>query len=193
MGSPCSPRDSQESSPTPQFKSINSSALSFLYSPQLSHQYKTTGKTIALTRQTFTLVQADFNLFSTSLIWYFPFYFSAQLLQTPGNVCSSSTLLLCLLEIFFPVSTLSFCFFCLLLSLIPISFPTCHTMFLLSGLLHVLFHSFPFSLSLPFLHSLSFCLLSSLCASEVFCIFMIRLLRNRLKDPLPRSSGSFSG
>ena len=28
--SPCSPRDSQESSPTPQFKSINSSALSFL-------------------------------------------------------------------------------------------------------------------------------------------------------------------
>ena len=26
---PCSPRDSQESSPTPQFKSINSSALSF--------------------------------------------------------------------------------------------------------------------------------------------------------------------
>ena len=30
-----SPRDSQESSPTPQFKSINSSALSFLYSPTL--------------------------------------------------------------------------------------------------------------------------------------------------------------
>ena len=32
-GSPCSPRDSQESSPTPQFKSISSLALSFLYSP----------------------------------------------------------------------------------------------------------------------------------------------------------------
>ena len=31
----CSPRDSQESSPTPQFKSINSLALSFLYSPTL--------------------------------------------------------------------------------------------------------------------------------------------------------------
>ena len=30
------PRDSQESSPTPQFKSINSSALSFLYSPPLT-------------------------------------------------------------------------------------------------------------------------------------------------------------
>ena len=32
----CSPRDSQESSPTPQFKSINSSALSFLHSPTLT-------------------------------------------------------------------------------------------------------------------------------------------------------------
>ena len=31
VGSPCSPRDSQESSPTPQFKSINSLVLSFLY------------------------------------------------------------------------------------------------------------------------------------------------------------------
>ena len=30
---PCSPRDSQESSPTPQFKSISSSALSLLYGP----------------------------------------------------------------------------------------------------------------------------------------------------------------
>ena len=35
-GSPCSPRDSQESSPTPQFKSINSSVLSFLHSPTLT-------------------------------------------------------------------------------------------------------------------------------------------------------------
>ena len=32
----CSPRDSQESSPTPQFKSINSSVLSFLHSPTLT-------------------------------------------------------------------------------------------------------------------------------------------------------------
>ena len=32
---PCSPRDPQESSPTPQFKSINSLALSFLYSATL--------------------------------------------------------------------------------------------------------------------------------------------------------------
>ena len=34
VGSPCSPRDSQESSPTPQFKSIHSSGLSF--SPTLT-------------------------------------------------------------------------------------------------------------------------------------------------------------
>ena len=41
VGSPCSPRDSQESSPTPQFKSINSLALSFPYSPTLTsiHDY----------------------------------------------------------------------------------------------------------------------------------------------------------
>ena len=36
VGSCCHPRDSQESSPTPQFKSISSSALSFLYSPTLT-------------------------------------------------------------------------------------------------------------------------------------------------------------
>ena len=36
VGSPCSPRDSQESSPTSQFKSINSSALSLLHSPTLT-------------------------------------------------------------------------------------------------------------------------------------------------------------
>ena len=37
----CSPRDSQESSPTPQFKSINSLAFSFLYSSTLTpiHDY----------------------------------------------------------------------------------------------------------------------------------------------------------
>ena len=41
VGSPWSPRDSQESSPTPQFKSINSSTLSFHHSPTLTsiHDY----------------------------------------------------------------------------------------------------------------------------------------------------------
>ena len=36
----CCPRDSQESSPTPQFKSINSSALSFLYPWATSNSLK---------------------------------------------------------------------------------------------------------------------------------------------------------
>ena len=54
VGSPCSPRDSQESSPTPQFESINSLAHSFHYSPTLTsiHGY---WKTIALTRWTFVI------------------------------------------------------------------------------------------------------------------------------------------
>ena len=41
VGSPCSPWDSQESSPTPQLKSISSSTLSFTYSPALTsiHDY----------------------------------------------------------------------------------------------------------------------------------------------------------
>ena len=36
VGSPCSPRDPQESSPAPQFESINSSVLSLLYGPTLT-------------------------------------------------------------------------------------------------------------------------------------------------------------
>ena len=41
VGPPCSPRDSQESSPAPQCKSINSLALSFLYISTLTsiHDY----------------------------------------------------------------------------------------------------------------------------------------------------------
>ena len=69
VGSPCSPRDSQESSPTLQFKSINSSALSFLYSPTLTsiHDY---WKTIALTRQTFVgkVMSQLFNMLSRLVI-----------------------------------------------------------------------------------------------------------------------------
>ena len=36
LGSPCSPRDSQESSPAPQFKTISSSVLSLIYGPILT-------------------------------------------------------------------------------------------------------------------------------------------------------------
>ena len=41
VGYSCSPKDSQESFPTPQFKSINSLVVSFLYSPTLTsiHDY----------------------------------------------------------------------------------------------------------------------------------------------------------
>ena len=50
--SPCSPRDSQESSPKPQFKNINYLTLSFLYGPTLT-SIRDYWKTIALTRRTF--------------------------------------------------------------------------------------------------------------------------------------------
>ena len=50
--SSCSPKDFQEFSPAPQFKSINSSVLSFLYSATVT-SINDYWKTIALTRQTF--------------------------------------------------------------------------------------------------------------------------------------------
>ena len=73
VGSPCSPRNSQESSPTPQFKSINYSALSFLYSP-IPTSYMTTGKTIALSGQTFVgkIMSLLFNMLSRLVIAFFP-------------------------------------------------------------------------------------------------------------------------
>ena len=73
VGSPCSPRDSQESSPTPQFKSINSSVLSFLHSPTL-HPYLTTGKTIVLTRQNFfgKVMALLLNMLSRLVITFLP-------------------------------------------------------------------------------------------------------------------------
>ena len=65
--------DSQESSPTPQFKSINPSALSLLYSPTLT-SYMTTGKTIALTRQTFVgkVTSPVFSMLSKLVITFLP-------------------------------------------------------------------------------------------------------------------------
>ena len=63
----------QESSPTPQFKSISSSALSFLYSPTLTsiHDY---WKIIALTRQTFVSkgMSLLFNMLSRFVIAFLP-------------------------------------------------------------------------------------------------------------------------
>ena len=49
---PCSPRDSWESSPAPQFKTSILQCSAF-FTVQLSHPHMTTGKTMALTRWTF--------------------------------------------------------------------------------------------------------------------------------------------
>jgi len=74
VGSLCRPRDSQESSPTPQFKSINSSALSFLHSPTLTSIHDHWKKTIALTRRTFVgkVMSLLFNMLSRLVITFFP-------------------------------------------------------------------------------------------------------------------------
>ena len=65
--------DSQESSPIPQFKSINSSAFSFLYSPTLTSRHDT-GKTIALTRWTIVgkVMSLHFNMLSRLVITFLP-------------------------------------------------------------------------------------------------------------------------
>ena len=64
---------SKESSQTPQFKSINSSALSFLYSPTLTsiHDH---WKTTALTRRTFVdkVMSLLFNMLSRLVITFLP-------------------------------------------------------------------------------------------------------------------------
>ena len=78
-------KDSQESSLTPQFKSINSSVLSFLslfffpffstfFIVQLSHPYTTMGKTIVFTRQTFVgkVMLLLFNMLSRFVIAFLP-------------------------------------------------------------------------------------------------------------------------
>ena len=63
----------QESSPTPQFESINSLAPS-LFMVQLSHPYMTSGKTIALTRRTFVskVMSLLFNTLSRLVIAFLP-------------------------------------------------------------------------------------------------------------------------
>ena len=67
------PKDSQGSSPAPQFESINSSVLSLLY-VQLSHQYMTTGITIDLTIWTFVgkVMSLLFNMLSRFITAFLP-------------------------------------------------------------------------------------------------------------------------
>ena len=71
--SPCSWRDSQESSPAPQFKGSNSSALNLFYYPAFTsiHDYR---KTIALTIRTFVdkVMFLFFNTLSRFVIGFLP-------------------------------------------------------------------------------------------------------------------------
>ena len=69
--SPCSPKDSQESSPVSQFKSISSSALSYLCS-QLLHPYMTTGKTIRSDQISHSVMSIESVMPSSHLILCHP-------------------------------------------------------------------------------------------------------------------------
>ena len=69
----CCPRDSQVSSPAPQYETISSSMLSLLYGPTLT-LYVTTGNTIALTIQTSVgkIMSLLFNMLSRFVIAFLP-------------------------------------------------------------------------------------------------------------------------
>ena len=73
VGSPCSPRDTQESSPTPQSKASILWQSGF-FIVQLSHSYMTNRKTIALNRQTFVgkVLSLLFNMLSRLVITFLP-------------------------------------------------------------------------------------------------------------------------
>ena len=77
----------QESSPTPQFKSINSSMLSLLYGPALTSIHR---KTIDLTRRTFVgkVMSLLFNMLSTLVITFLPRskLLLSSWLQSPSTV-----------------------------------------------------------------------------------------------------------
>ena len=75
--SPCNPKNSQESSPTPWFKSIILQCSAF-FIVQLSYPYMTTGKTMALIRWLLSLITFGkvlslfFNMFSGLVIGFLP-------------------------------------------------------------------------------------------------------------------------
>ena len=71
--SPCSPRDSEGSPPTLQFKTSIFQCSAF-FMVQLSYPYMTTAKTIALTRQSFVreVMSLLFNLLSRLVIAFLP-------------------------------------------------------------------------------------------------------------------------
>ena len=71
LWSPCSPRDSQESSPAPQFKNINSLVLSLLYGPTLTSILDYWKKNIALTFVS-KVMSLLFNMLSWLVIPFLP-------------------------------------------------------------------------------------------------------------------------
>ena len=83
------PRDSQESSPTPQFKSSVLRCSAF-FTVQLSHPYTTTGKTIALIRRTFVgkVMSLLLNMLCRLIIIFLPMSKSLLIswLQSPSAV-----------------------------------------------------------------------------------------------------------
>ena len=100
-----------KSSPTPQFKIINSVVLSFIV--QLSHPYMTTGKTIALTRRTFVgkVMSLLLNMLSRLVITFLPRSKCLLIswLQSPQvcpAFCQSSLYVILLLQ----KNYISFCF-----------------------------------------------------------------------------------
>ena len=75
VGSPFSPRDSQEYSPTPKSSPTSKASIlwcSAFFTVQLSHPYMTTGKSTGLTRQTFVgkVMSLLFNMLSRLVITF---------------------------------------------------------------------------------------------------------------------------
>ena len=70
---PCSPRDSQQSSPTPQLKSTNSLVLSFLYGPILTfiHDYWK-NQTLTIWTSVDKVMSLLFNMLSRLVIAFLP-------------------------------------------------------------------------------------------------------------------------
>ena len=108
-GSPCNPRDSQEYSPTPQFKSINSLVLSLLYSPTLTfiHDY--------WKNHQFSSVQ------SHSRVWLFVTPWTAVCQASLSITNSQSLLKLMSIELVMPFNHL---ILCRPLLLLPSIFPS---------------------------------------------------------------------
>ena len=88
MWSSCSPGDFQESSPTPQFKSILQYSAFFMV--QLLHPYMNTGKTMALTIWTFVgkVMSLHFNMLSRLVIAFLPMskHLLISWLQSPSTL-----------------------------------------------------------------------------------------------------------